>query len=49
KEVNNIEHRIGLLEKKPKPGIVFDRGENIRIIQGPFTNFQGEIIEINPQ
>ena len=49
KEVNNIEHRIGLLEKKPKPGIVFERGESVRIIQGPFTNFQGEIIEINPQ
>jgi len=49
KEVNNIEHLIGLLEKKPKPGIVFERGESVRIIQGPFTNFQGEIIEINPQ
>lgn len=49
KEVNNIEYRIGLLEKKPKPGIVFEPGESIRIIQGPFTNFQGEIIEVNPQ
>lgn len=49
KEVNNIEYRIGLLEKKPKPGIVFEPGESVRIIQGPFTNFQGEIIEVNPQ
>ena len=49
KEVTNIEYRIGLLEKKPKPGIIFEPGESIRIIQGPFTNFQGEIIELNPQ
>ncbi len=48
KEVSNIEHRMGLLEKKPKPGIVFESGESIRIVQGPFTNFQGEIIEVNP-
>ncbi len=49
KEVTNIEYRIGLLEKKPKPGIIFEPGESIRITQGPFTNFQGEIIELNPQ
>ena len=49
KEVEKIEQRMGLLEKKPKPGIVFERGENIRIISGPFANFQGEIIEVNPQ
>ena len=48
KEVKNIEERIGLFEKKPKPGIIFEVGENIRIVQGPFANFQGEVIEINP-
>ena len=49
KEVDNIEYRMGLLEKKPKPGVVFEVGENIRITKGTFTNFQGEIIEVNPQ
>jgi len=49
KEVSNIEHRVGLLEEKPKPGIVFEVGESVRITQGPFANFQGEIIEINSQ
>ena len=48
KEINNIEYRMGLLEKKPKPGVVFEVGENIRINGGPFTNFQGEITEVNP-
>ncbi len=49
KEIDNIEYRMGLLEKKPKPGIIFDIGETIRITKGPFTNFQGEIIEVNSQ
>jgi len=49
KEVSNIEHRVGLLEGRPKPGIVFEVGESVRITQGPFANFQGEIIEINSQ
>jgi len=49
KEINNIEYRMGLLERKPKPGVVFEVGESVRISSGPFTNFQGEIIEVNPQ
>ena len=49
KEINTIEYRMGLLEKKPKPGVVFEAGESVRISSGPFTNFQGEIIEVNPQ
>ncbi len=47
KEVKNIEDRMGLLEKQPKPGIVFDPGETVRIVKGPFSNFQGEILEVN--
>jgi len=49
KEVGKIEYRMGLLEKKPKPGMIFESGESIRIASGPFANFQGEIIEVNPQ
>lgn len=49
KEIDNVEYRMGLLEKKPKPGVVFEIGEAIRITKGPFANFQGEITEVNPQ
>lgn len=49
KEIDNVEYRMGLLEKKPKPGVVFEIGEAIRIAKGPFANFQGEITEVNPQ
>lgn len=49
REVKNIEYRMGLLEKKPKPGIVFEPGESVRIMRGPFTNFHGEVAEVNPE
>ena len=49
REVSNIEYRVGLFEEKPKPSIVFEVGESVRITQGPFANFQGEIVEVNSQ
>jgi transcriptional antiterminator NusG len=33
--------------EKPKPKYTFDRGENVRIIDGPFSNFQGVVEEVN--
>src|SRR3990172_3377985 len=33
---------------KPKPKVSFDRGENGRVIDGPFTNFAGVVEEVKP-
>lgn len=30
----------------PKPKVTFDEGENVRVIDGPFTNFVGTIEEV---
>lgn len=35
--------------ERPIPKVIFDRGENVRITEGPFTNFNGIIEEINPE
>ena len=34
-------------EGKPRPAVQFDKGENIRIIEGPFRHFVGVVEEVN--
>lgn len=34
-------------EGKPRPAVQFERGENIRIIEGPFRHFVGIVEEVN--
>lgn len=42
----------GLLEqargeqKKPKPKVIFEKGERVRIVEGPFINFEGYVEEV---
>lgn len=33
---------------RPKPKVLFDRGENVRVVDGPFTNFTGIVEEVKP-
>ncbi|MHB2027135.1 MAG: transcription termination/antitermination protein NusG [Elusimicrobiota bacterium] len=32
---------------KPKPAVIFERGENIRITEGPFRHFVGIVEDVN--
>ncbi len=34
--------------KKPRPKVTFDVGEAVRVIDGPFANFQGVVDEVFP-
>jgi transcription termination/antitermination protein NusG len=34
-------------QTKPKSKVLFEAGENVRVIEGPFTNFTGVIDEVN--
>ena len=34
---------------KPKPKFSFDQGDEIRVIDGPFSNFNGIVEEVNPE
>jgi len=47
-EVENILHRVTTSTDKPKPKLVFERNEQVRIVDGPFANFTGEVEEVNP-
>ncbi|MCK5533601.1 transcription termination/antitermination factor NusG [bacterium] len=49
-EVENIIRlTTSTAESKPKPAILFEKDENVRIIEGPFTNFVGCVHEINQE
>ena len=41
-EVENILHRVTTSAEKPKPKLVFERNEQVRIVDGPFANFSAQ-------
>lgn len=47
-EVRKITSQIEEGAVKPKPKVVFERGENIRVVEGPFINFNGVVEEVKP-
>lgn len=47
-EVENILKRTQETEAKPSPRISFEHGEAVRIAQGPFSNFNGSVMEVYP-
>ncbi len=47
-EVNQILHRVTTAADKPKPRLTFERNEQVKITDGPFTNFNGVVEEVNP-
>ncbi len=48
-EVNQIVHHMETTSEKPKPKHSFEKGEAVRIIDGPFFNFSGIVEEVNPE
>ena len=46
-EVNAIVEEIRGERVRPKPKVKFEQGERVKIIDGPFSNFLGNIDEIN--
>ena len=46
-EADQIFNQVKESIEKPKPKYTFERGESVRIIDGPFANFQGVVEEVN--
>ncbi len=47
-EVANIIKQAEEKKEKPIPKIVYEKGESVRVKEGPFVNFNGTIEEVNP-
>ncbi len=48
-EVNGVLYRQARSAERPVPKMNFEKGENVRINDGPFTNFSGKVEEVNPE
>ena len=46
-EASHILQRLEEGENKPKPKILFEPGEMVRVIEGPFADFNGVVEDVN--
>ena len=48
-EADQILNRMEAGKLKPQPKYFFESGDDIRVIDGPFTNFNGTVEEVNQE
>ncbi|HWR53625.1 MAG TPA: transcription termination/antitermination protein NusG [Bryobacteraceae bacterium] len=48
-EVNDILYRQATSAERPRPRQTFEKGETVRINDGPFASFSGRVDEVNPE
>jgi transcriptional antiterminator NusG len=48
-EAEQIINRMEAGKEKPQPKYYFETGDEIRVIDGPFSNFNGTVEEVNPE
>ncbi len=46
-EINRLLEQLKGEAAKPKPKFIFEKGEKVRVVDGPFANFAGVIDEMN--
>jgi transcriptional antiterminator NusG len=46
-EVDQILEQVKTAAEKPKPKYTFEKGDQVRINEGPFTSFNGVVDEVN--
>ena len=48
-EVREITHQMEEGAVKPKPKVLFEQGEQVKVIDGPFQDFNGVVEEVRPE
>jgi len=49
REVENILKKIEETAKQPAPKVTFEKGQQVRVTDGPFVNFPGVIEDVYPE
>ena len=47
-EVREITHQMEEGAVKPKPKVLFEQGEQVKVVDGPFQDFNGVVEEVKP-
>lgn len=47
REVDNIMEQMQAGVEKPRPKVLFEVGESVRVKEGPFTDFHGTVEDVN--
>ena len=47
-EVEQIKQQMAEGKEKPKPKYSFEKGDSVRVVDGPFINFNGTVEEVRP-
>jgi len=48
-EVREITHQMEEGAVKPKPKVLFEEGESVKVVDGPFSDFNGVVEEVRPE
>jgi transcriptional antiterminator NusG len=48
-EVDRIVHKVEVAAEHPKPRLKYDKGESVKITDGPFKDFNGIVDEIHDE
>ncbi len=47
-EVREITHQMEEGASRPKPKVLFEAGESVKVVDGPFADFNGVVEEVKP-
>jgi len=47
--VDRIVHKVEVAAEHPKPRLQYDKGESVKITDGPFKDFNGVVDEIHDE
>jgi transcriptional antiterminator NusG len=48
RDITGIHDAMTEGQSKPKPKVVFEQGDTVRVIDGPFSNFSATVEEVKP-